>query len=67
MSNHGVTNVGALATFLDTALHLRSVPGAQVHMTFIVPLSLLQHQHRHVKTHHPRMMRNGNVLDVTCL
>jgi len=64
MSNHGVTNVGALATFPDTALHLRSVPGIQVHMTpapaFIVPLPLLLHQ-LHVKTHHPRLMRNGNV------
>lgn len=66
MSNLVVTNVGAMGTFPDTALHMRSVPGAQVHMTFIVPLSLLQHQHRHVKTHHPRPMRNGNILDVTC-
>jgi len=70
MSNHGVTNVGALATFPDTALHLRSVPGVQVHMTrapaFTVPLPLLLPQ-LHVKTHHPRLMRNGNVQDVTCL
>jgi len=64
MSNHGVTNVGALATFPDTALHLRSLPGVQVHMTrapaFTVPLPLLLPQ-LHVKTHHPRLMRNGNV------
>jgi len=71
MSNHGVTNVGALGTFLDTALHLKSVHGARVHMipvpASIVSHPLMLHQLRHVKTHHPQMMRNGNVLDVTNL